>query len=109
MSEILKILEDICNKTGSTILSLHHQNKTAILEKMNRQTAMRGASALVDNERFLINMSVLSKDEAKVLKMQEEMRKHYAKVTFAKVNYVAIPEDIYLVKGFDGAGCLQLY
>ena len=102
MSEILKILEEICNKTGTTILLLHHQNKTAILEKSNGQTAMRGASALVDNARLLINMSVLSKDETKVLKIQEEMRKNYVKVTFAKVNYAAIPNDVYLVKGFDG-------
>jgi RecA-family ATPase len=102
MSEILKILEEICNKTGTTILLLHHQNKTAILEKSNGQTAMRGASALVDNARLLINMSVLSKDEAKELRIQEEMRKHFVKVTFAKVNYAAIPNDVYLVKGFDG-------
>ncbi len=102
MSEILKILEEICNKTGTTILLLHHQNKTAILEKSSGQTAMRGASALVDNARLLINMSVLSKDEAKELKIQEEMRKNHVKVTFAKVNYAAIPEDIYLVKGLDG-------
>jgi len=102
MSEILKILEEICNKTGTTILLLHHQNKTAILEKSSGQTAMRGASALVDNARLLINMSVLSKDEAKELKIQEEMRKNHLKVTFAKVNYAAIPNDVYLVKGFDG-------
>jgi RecA-family ATPase len=81
---------------------LHHQNKNAILEKSNGQTAMRGASALVDNARLLINMSVLSKDEAKELRIQEEMRKHFVKVTFAKVNYAAIPNDVYLVKGFDG-------
>jgi len=102
MSEILKILEEICNKTGTTILLLHHQNKTAILEKSNGQTAMRGASALVDNAKLLINMSVLSKDEAKELEIQEEMRKNHVKVTFAKVNYSAIPNDIYLVKSLDG-------
>ena len=102
MSEILKILEEICNKTGTTILLLHHQNKSAILEKMNGQTAMRGASALVDNARLLINISVIGGKEAKELKIQEEMRKIYVKATFAKVNYAAIPNDIYLVKSLDG-------
>ena len=102
MSEILKILEEICNKTGTTILLLHHQNKSAILEKMNGQTAMRGASALVDNARLLINMSIIGEKEAKELNIQPEIRKNYVKVTFAKVNYAAIPNDIYLVKSLDG-------
>jgi RecA-family ATPase len=102
MSEILKILEEICNKTNTSILLLHHQNKSAILEKESGQTAMRGASALVDNARLLINMSVISEKETKELQIQKEMRKNYIKVTFAKVNYAAIPTDFYLVKNLDG-------
>jgi RecA-family ATPase len=102
MSEILKVLEEICNQTNTSILLLHHQNKSAILEKESGQTAMRGASALVDNARLLINMSVISEKEAKELQIQKEMRKNYIKVTFAKVNYAAIPTDFYLVKNLDG-------
>jgi RecA-family ATPase len=102
MSQVLKTLENVCNETGTTILLLHHQNKNSILEKNTEQTAMRGASALVDNARLLINMTTITSEEAKKLKIQEERRKQYVKVSFAKVNYSAIPSDFYLVKELNG-------
>jgi len=102
MSEILKLLENVCNQTGTSILLLHHQNKSAINEKNNNQTAMRGASALVDNARLVINLSTLTEKEAKEHSIQEERRKEYIKVSYAKVNYSRIPDDFILAKGFEG-------
>jgi len=102
MSEVLTMLENVCNRTGTSILLLHHQNKSAINEKNNNQTAMRGASALVDNARLVINLSTLTEKEAKEYSIQEERRKEYVKVSYAKVNYSKIPNDFVLAKGFEG-------
>ena len=102
MSEVLTTLENVCNETGTSILLLHHQNKSAINEKNNNQTAMRGASALVDNARLVINLSTLSEKEAKEYQIQEERRKEYVKVSYAKVNYAKILNDFILAKGFEG-------
>jgi len=102
MSEILKLLESVCNQTGTSILLLHHQNKNAINEKNNNQTAMRGASALVDNARLVINLSTLTEKEAKEYNIEEEHRKEYIKVSYAKVNYAKPLEDFILARGFRG-------
>jgi len=102
MSELLSILETICNQTETTILLLHHQNKSAINEKNNNQTAMRGASALVDNARLVINLSTLSEKEAEAYSIQKERRKEYVKVSYAKVNYSRPLDDFVLARGFGG-------
>ena len=106
MSEILKVLENVCNTTGTTILLLHHQNKSAINEKNNHQTAMRGASALVDNARLVINLNTLSEKEAEANGIQEERRKEYVKVNYAKVNYAKHIDDFVLARL--GKGVLDL-
>jgi RecA-family ATPase len=102
MSELLSILETICNQTKTTILLLHHQNKSAINEKSNNQTAMRGASALVDNARLVINLNTLNEKEAKENNIQEDRRKEYVKVSYAKVNYSKPLDDFILARGFGG-------
>jgi len=102
MSELLSILETICNQTGTTILLLHHQNKSAINEKNNSQTAMRGASTLVDNARLVINLSTISEKEAEKYSIQQERRKEYVKVSYAKVNYSRPLDDFVLARGFGG-------
>ena len=102
MSELLSILETICNQTGTTILLLHHQNKSAINEKNNSQTAMRGASTLVDNARLVINLSTLSEKEAEKYKIQKDRRKEYVKVSYAKVNYSRPLNDFVLARGARG-------
>ena len=102
MSELLSILETICNQTGTTILLLHHQNKASLNEKNNSQTAMRGASTLVDNSRLVINLSTLSEKEAKEYNIQEDRRKEYVKVSYAKVNYSRPIDDFVLARGFGG-------
>jgi RecA-family ATPase len=102
MSEILKVLESIANKTGTSFLLLHHQNKSAINKKNNDQTAMRGASALVDNSRLTINLNTLSENEAKNYGIQEDRRRDYIKVSYAKVNYAKIETDFILSRGAYG-------
>ncbi len=106
MSEILKVLENICNRTGTSFLLLHHQNKNALNEKNDSQTAMRGASALVDNARLVINLNTLSEKEAKAYRIQEERRKEYVKVNYAKVNYAKHIDDFILARL--GKGVLDL-
>ena len=102
MSEILKVLENVCNATGTTILLLHHQNKASLNDKNNSQTAMRGASALVDNARLVINLNTLSEKEAKEYSIQEDRRKEYVKVSYVKVNYGKPLNDFILARGFGG-------
>ncbi len=102
MSELLSILETICNQTETTILLLHHQNKASLNDKNNSQTAMRGASALVDNARLVINLSTLSEKEAEAYSIQKERRKEYVKVSYAKVNYSKPLDDFVLARGFGG-------
>ena len=102
MSELLSVLENICNQTKTTILLLHHQNKSAINEKSNNQTAMRGASALVDNARLVINLNILSEKEAEKYSIQQERRKEYVKVNYTKVNYSKPLDDFFLARLIGG-------
>ena len=106
MSEVLKVFENICERTGTSFLLLHHQNKSAINEKNNNQTAMRGASALVDNARLVINLNTLSEKEAEANGIQEKRRKEYVKVSYAKVNYAKHIDDFVLARL--GKGVLDL-
>ena len=107
MSEVLKVFENICNITGTSFLLLHHQNKSAINEKSNNQTAMRGASALVDNARLVINLNTLSEKEAEDNGIHKDQRKEYVKVNYAKVNYAKHINDFVLARL--GKGILELW
>ncbi len=103
MSKILKVFEDICDKTGTSFLLLHHQNKGGLNDKVEQnQGSMRGASALADNARLVINLSFLSEDEIKKYSIQEDRKKEFVKVIYSKVNYARIPQDFALAKGFNG-------
>ena len=88
MTHVTQILDEIASETGCAILFLHHANKLATLSGQGgNQGASRGSSALVDNIRYQINLSVMTSAEAEKLGVDNDMRQKFVKLESSKANY----------------------
>ncbi len=103
MTDLINAMKKIIAETGTTILFLHHTNKSSALSgNADTQQAIRGSSVLTDNIRCQINLSVMDKTEAKEYGVSEEFRKEYMKISYSKVNYVKPIEDLWCKRGPGG-------
>lgn len=65
MSKLLSIFEAIARDTGCAIIYLHHTNKSANMNGKGEEAgAARGASALVDNSRWSVNLVGLKENDS---------------------------------------------
>ena len=65
MSELISVLEHIADKTGASVLYLHHVSKgSARSDQTDQQQAARGASALIDNARWCGYVAKMTKRES---------------------------------------------
>ena len=88
MASMLSRLEAISTATGCAIIFLHHASKAAALNGQgDMQQASRGSSVLVDNVRWQMYLSGMSKDEANKNGVDEEMRGFWVKCGISKQNY----------------------
>lgn len=89
MTLILGILEGICQRTGASVLFLHHTAKGAALNGgAAEQQASRGSSVLVDNIRGgQWNLMRMSETEAGRFKIDSGSRSSFVKVVQAKANF----------------------
>ncbi len=101
MAALLNIIETVSANTGTSILLLHHISKSALLNGVSDSTAARGATALVDNSRFVMQIQSLTDEDAQRLMLEEEEIKFHAKVLFTKLNY-APPLDPFYAKKITG-------
>lgn len=91
MAKLLGVLEGICERTGASILFLHHTAKGAALNGAgDAQQASRGSSVLVDNVRGgQFNLSGMSEAEAKAHRIDRAERKSFVRLVQAKANFGA--------------------
>ena len=88
MEYILSVLEDIAERTGCSIVFLHHTNKSASTSGQgDLQQASRGSSVLADHGRWQINMVAMSREEADKLGVDDLMRPYYVRAGLSKVNH----------------------
>lgn len=89
MARLLGVLEGICERTGASVLFLHHTAKGAALNGAgDAQQASRGSSVLVDNVRGgQFNLSGMSEAEAKAHRIEPRHRKGFVRLTQAKANF----------------------
>lgn len=104
MAELLGVVERICNRTGASILFLHHTAKSASLNGGGgEQQASRGSSVLVDNIRGgQLNLCVMSEAEAERNKIDSATRKRFVKLVQAKSNFGPPMPDRWLERGGGG-------
>jgi len=85
MARLVGLLESVCHKTGTTILYVHHTNKSGAVT--GEATATRGSSVLTDNARLQLNLVTMQPDEAKTLRVDEDCRRSFVRLVYSKTNY----------------------
>lgn len=106
-TRFVQALEYIAQRTGATILVIHHANKGSHNADEASQNASRGASALTDGVRWQMNLNRPPKNEAKALNISEEERRLCIMATVTKNNYAA-PSDPVVLKLADGGHLTKL-
>lgn len=85
---IMGNMERMAQKTGASILFLHHVSKASALAGMTElQQAARGSSVFVDNARWLSFVSGMSEPEADEFGINKEQRSQYIRWNISKQNY----------------------
>lgn len=104
MARLLGIMEAICDRTGASILFLHHTAKGAALNGgAGEQQASRGSSVLVDNIRGgQWNLAVMSEAEARRHGIEPGERRRYVRLVQAKSNFGPPIGDRWLERGPGG-------
>lgn len=103
MARLIATFEHVAAMTGAAVLYLHHTNKLAALQGQGGvQQAARGASALVDNARWVGFVAKMAEDEAKKLSTGThsapigEQRSYFLRFGVSKHNYVEpMPDQWY--------------
>lgn len=103
MSKIIGRMEAIAWKHDCCVIFLHHSSKSAAMSGQgDAQQASRGSSVLVDNIRWQAYMSGMSKEEAKVMKVDECERGFYVRFGISKQNYGRPFEERWFRRGEGG-------
>lgn len=101
MTHIVQILEALAKYTGAAVIAAHHVGKGAIFnDATDLAAASRGSSALTDAVRWQVNLSAMSERAAQKHRLSGQ-HKLYARLDFAKANYIA-PEPTVWLKRLDG-------
>ncbi len=95
MSKVLAVLEELCGD-NTTIVFIHHVNKSSAQNGNITQQASRGSSVLSDHVRWQLHLAPMAADEAKTLYLDEHKRQTYAQLSWTKMNYSAPLEPIWL-------------
>jgi RecA-family ATPase len=97
MAAVISKMEWIAAQSGTSVIFLHHSNKSSALNgQVGEQQSSRGSSVLVDNVRWQGFLATMSKEEAKKNGISEIDRKYYVRFGVSKQNYGPPIEDIWL-------------
>lgn len=103
MSKVLRVFEQLAKDLNTSILLLHHENKAAMGNADAGAGALRGASAIVDNARWVMRMQVMTKSDAEERGISDDdIRKKWIKVTNEKSNYGPIQPEKWLERVAEG-------
>ncbi|MCK9367395.1 MAG: helicase RepA family protein [Metallibacterium scheffleri] len=95
MAVLLGTIEQICKRSGTSVLFLHHVSKAGALNGASDQQAARGSSVLTDNVRWQCNLSTMTQAEAGGCAIGEDERRTLVKCSWPKVNYSAPIADLW--------------
>jgi len=107
MSIFLKLIEMIAKETGASVVLLHHENKASMGDDGAGAEALRGASAIVDNARWVSRVRKMSAREAQEHRIQEADRHWYLRLSLEKTNYGPPVAPIWLHRQDDYHGTLR--
>lgn len=104
MARLLGIMEAICDRTGASILFLHHTAKGAALNGgAGEQQASRGSSVLVDNIRGgQWNLAGMTEAEARKRQIDARDRRRFVRLVQSKSNFGPPVADRWLERGPGG-------
>ena len=86
-TRFVEACELVVKETNASVLIVHHANKASAKATEKSQNASRGSSALVDGVRWVMNLDVMSKDEANKFGVPDIDRKRYVNAEVTKNNY----------------------
>lgn len=105
MATLVAVLEEIAQKTGAAVLFLHHTNKSALSDDGgDNQGASRGSSVLVDNARYVLNISGMPRPKNNGENRQngqlisENARKYYLRLNDSKINNAVKNDETWLFR-----------
>jgi len=96
MTKILRYFNTLARQTKTSILLLHHENKGGFGDIDSGASAVRGASAIVDNSRYVARMQTMTPDEAKNRSISDDERRFWVRVSLEKSNYGPPQKAIWL-------------
>lgn len=103
MSRVLRQFEVLAKKSGCAVLLLHHESKGAIQNSDAGASAMRGASAITDNARWVMRLQLMTKTDAEQRGIVNcDIRKMWIRVTNEKCNYGPPQDEKWIFRGREG-------
>lgn len=102
MTRFVECLEYVSKQTGTAVLVVHHANKASMQGTEQTQSAARGSSAFSDGVRWQMNLSAMTKDEAKAHDIPDDQRHLYLSATMTKNNYAAPQPPVFLRRAEGG-------
>lgn len=104
MSAVLRWFEVLARRVGAAVLLLHHESKVGLNDPDAGASALRGASAIVDNARWVARLRTMTRSEGEQRGLDTETEEHrqWVKVGLEKSNYGAIPPPVWLHRGPGG-------
>jgi RecA-family ATPase len=87
MSQVLRYFEHLAKSTGAAVLLLHHESKTGAVDSEAGASAVRGASAIVDNARYVLRLQTMTHTESKKREISDDDRRFWVQVSLEKSNY----------------------
>lgn len=106
MSSIIQHFKKIAMGYNCSIVLVHHENKAGLNNSDANQSAVRGASAIVDNARWLVRLRAMSSNESKTHFDDEnhKLRSEYVCLeTGVKSNFGPINGGLWFKKTMGGA------
>lgn len=92
MAKLVGLMEAVCRETETTILYVHHTNKSGATS--GEAVSTRGSSVLTDNARLQLNLVTMTQAEAEQYEVQDERsRKSFVRLIYSKTNYCPPYED----------------
>lgn len=104
MSVVLRYFEQLAKRWNVALLLLHHESKFGLADKDAGAQALRGASAIVDNARWVARIRTMSKKEGEEFGLDTEVEEHrfWLRMGLEKTNYGPPEEGAWLRRGPGG-------
>ena len=86
-TQFTREVANIARATGAAVLTIAHSPKAAAKNEIQDQSAVRGASAIVDNSRMVALLVPMTEKDALCYGVSKDRRNEYARLEIVKNNY----------------------